>query len=338
MEKKPITALIRDLPKVELHVHLEGTVTPAFWKSLLEKHQAAESVPSLEELENRFQYASFDQFLEVFRDIIFSFKTPDDFYDLTIHYLHQAAAQNIRYCEVMMTPWFVVQRGIDYRELMAEINKAAREVEASHDIEMKLILDGPRNFGKKVVKEVFYMAIQDQTGRVIAVGLGGDEANYPAEDYLEEFDYARAHGLQTIAHAGETAGEQSMLDTINLLKAKRLGHCLGIPKNSELEKLIEKEGVTLDLCPWSNVNTKVIASIEEHPMYDYLTRGYPITLNSDDPGMFGTSLMKEYETFADLYKPSAEQLGTLAKNAVNGSFMPEGKKIELIREIDNICI
>ena len=337
MKQKPLIALTRDLPKVELHVHLEGTVDPTFWKSLLKKHQTPEFDLPLAEFEKRFQYASFDQFLEVFRDIIFSFKAADDFYDLTLHYLHNAVTQNIRYCEVMMTPWFVVQRGIDYQEMMAEIDRAAKEVESEHDIEMKLILDGPRNFGKDVVKEVFDMAIQDQTGRVIAVGLGGDEANYPAEDYVEEFEYARAHGLQTIAHAGETAGEQSMLDTINLLKAKRLGHCLGIAKDSELERLIEQEGVTLDLCPWSNVNTRVIGSINEHPMYEYLTRGYPITLNSDDPGMFGNSLMQEYETFNNLYHPSAAQLGTLAKNAVSGSFMSEEKKSKLNREIDDLC-
>jgi adenosine deaminase len=337
MQRKPTADLIQALPKVELHVHLEGAVNPAFWKSLLDKHNPTESAHSIAVLEKRFQYTSFIQFLDVYRDIVFSFKTPDDFYELTLHYLNDAVRQNIRYCEVMITPWFVVKRGIDYQEMMAEIDRAAKEVESAHDIEMKLILDGPRNFGKDVVKEVFDMAIQDRTGRVIAVGLGGDEKNFPAQDFAAEFEYARANGFHAIAHAGETAGEQSMLDAIKLLKARRLGHCLGIPKESKLEKLIEKEDITLDLCPWSNVRTKVINEIDDHPMFDYLSRGYPITLNSDDPGMFGNSLLIEYETMVDLHGATIVQLSDLAKNAVKGSFMSPEKKLVLEREIETVC-
>ncbi len=338
MEDKSKSDLIKALPKAELHVHLEGTVSPVFWKALLDKHEPSESTPSLGDLEKRFQYKSFNHFLEVFRDIVFSFKDSSDFYDLTHHYLKSAVKQGIRYCEVMMTPWFVVQRGIDYHEMMSEIDRAAKEVESSTDIEMKLILDGPRQFGKEVVKKVFTMASQDKTGRVVAVGLGGDEKNYPAHLFIDEFNYARAEGLHAIAHAGETAGEQSMLDSIKLLKASRLGHCLGIPKNSELERMIFDEGVTLDLCPWSNVSTEVIDKITDHPMFEYLLRGYPITLNSDDPGMFGNSLIKEYETIANLHGATIGQLGTLSRNAVKGSFMPDTKKSELIQEIDQVCL
>jgi adenosine deaminase len=329
---------INALPKVELHVHLEGTVTPLFWKHLLNKHQLQHPVPGLPDLEQRFRYKSFNDFLALFRDVIYSFKTPEDFYDLTRLFLQSAVEQNIRHCEVMLTPWFVVQQGIDYQELMAEIDRAAREVEATAAITMKLILDGPRNFGKEVVKEVFEMAARDKTGRVIGVGLGGDEKNYPAKWYADEFKYAQAEGLATVAHAGETAGEQSMLDAIMYLNPSRLGHCLGIPRSSRLEQLIFSRGITLDLCPWSNVATGVIDSIEKHPMYDYLRRGYPITLNSDDPGMFGNRLLKEYKTMADLHPVSIDQLGTLAKNAVNGAFLSNGRKLELAREIDRTCL
>ncbi len=328
--------LIRKLPKVELHVHLEGSVTPEFWKHLLEKHGVSAPIPSLEELKKRFKYDSFDQFIEVYRDIIFSFKSPHDFYELTLLYLDSALKQNIRYVEMMMTPWFLIRQGIDLGEMLAEIDRAAREVENVSDMELKLIFDGPRNFGKEVVREVFEMAVNDRTGRVIGVGLGGDEKNYPAPLYVDCFDYARAEGLNTIAHAGETAGEQSMLDAIKLLKVSRLGHCLGIPRASELESLIFEKGITLDLCPWSNVATKSIPSIEEHPMFQYLLQGYPITLNSDDPGMFTTSLTKEYETISTLNNISAEQLEQLSKNAVQGSFLTKEKKNRLKGEIEQV--
>lgn len=338
MDRKQREQFILALPKVELHVHLEGTVTPAFWKKLLEKHAESEAVASLASLEQRFRYDSFEHFLHVYRDVIFSFKAADDFYELTRHYLQMAVDQGIRYSEVMMTPWFLVKQGIDFHEMMAEIDRAASEMEAKHPIEMKLIFDGPRNFGKEVVRKVFEMAVSDRTGRVIAVGLGGDEKNYPAPWYREAFDYARAQGLGTIAHAGETAGEQSMLETIQHLKVSRMGHCLGIPQRSELERLIQEREITLDLCPWSNVSTAVIERIEDHPMGDYLAREYPITLNSDDPGMFGNSLLKEYHCLADLHHPSIEQWGRLARHAVQGSFLPGEKKDRLNREIDAICL
>lgn len=328
---------IKALPKVELHVHLEGTATPEFWKKLLEKHNSLDPIPSLSELEKRYQFRTFLDFLEVFRDVLFSFRTPGDFYDLTVSFLNDLVKQNVRYCEVMLTPWFVAQRGIDYFELMAEIDRAAKEIEAEAEIEMKLILDGPRNFGPEVVKEVFDMAVADKTGRVIGVGLGGDEKNFPAEWFANEFEFARSHGLNVIAHAGETAGEASMLNAIEKLKVSRIGHCLAIPAKSKLENTIFENNITLDLCPWSNVATRVIDEIGDHPMFDYFSRGYPITLNSDDPGMFGTSITKEYQTMVDLYGLSRQQLAQISKNAVNGSFLENPKKQRLVGEIEGFC-
>ncbi|MBU2512542.1 adenosine deaminase [bacterium] len=328
--------LIKRLPKAELHVHLEGSVTPEFWKHLLEKHCPLDPIPSLDELQSRFRYDSFQGFIDVYRDIIFSFRSPHDFYELTQLYLKNAVKQNIRYVEMMMTPWFIIRQGIDLDELLSEIDRAAKEIEKDSDIDLKLIFDGPRNFGKEIVQEVFNMAAKDRTGRVIGVGLGGDEKNYPALLFIDCFDYARAEGFNTIAHAGETAGAQSMLDTIKLLKVSRLGHCLGIPRASELESLVFEKGVTLDLCPLSNVATRAIASIEQHPMFEYLQRGYPITLNSDDPGMFTNSLTLEYETLLSLHAVSAEQLGQLSKNAVQGSFLNKTTKNRLITEIEQV--
>ena len=219
---------------------------------------------------------------------------------------------------------------------MSEIDRAAKEIEADHDIEFKLIFDGPRNFGEEVVMDVFKMASEDKTGRVIGVGLGGDEKNYPPALFENCFNFARSQGLKTIAHAGETAGEQSMNDAINLLHASRLGHAIGISEGSELESLILDREITLDLCPWSNVATRVINQIEDHPMLDYLNRGLPITLNSDDPGLFFSSLTKEFETMVSLYNISAIQLGQLTKNAIDGSFMDINKKQSLTRRIDKI--
>lgn len=334
MDKAELTELIKQLPKAELHVHLEGSVTPAFWKHLLEKHASSGPIPSLEALKNRFHYDSFAAFLEVYRDVVFSFNSPDDFYELTLLYLNNALTHNIRYVEMMMTPWFSVKRGINLAEILAEIDRAAKEIEKKADITLKLIFDGPRNFGRDVVQDVFTMATEDRTGRVIGVGLGGDEKNFPAHLFRDCFAFARAEGFNTIAHAGETAGEASMIDAVELLKVSRLGHCLGIPRQSRLERLILEKEITLDMCPWSNVTTRVIDSISDHPMFDYLQRNYPVTLNTDDPGMFGNTLTKEYETLVECHDVSAEQLAQLCKNSVLGSFLPKDGKSALLAEIE----
>ncbi|PCI28359.1 MAG: hypothetical protein COB67_06515, partial [SAR324 cluster bacterium] len=192
---------IQGLPKVELHVHLEGSVTPQFWYQLLQKHGGNGKQHSLASLEKRFQYTSFLEFLWAFRDVLDAFQQPDDFYDLTLEFLKNSAAQNIRYCEVMMTPFFMTKKGMDLHEILQEIDRAAKEAEQRWNIEMKLLFDGPRNFGNEVVRLVFDQALADKTGRVIGVGLGGDEANFPARDFIDEFAYARASGLEVIAHA-----------------------------------------------------------------------------------------------------------------------------------------
>lgn len=329
-----IAEFIKNLPKVELHVHLEGAVTPAIWKEQVMRNKVESLYSAVEPVDDHFSFDSFMGFIAVFRDVLLSFRSPEDFYHLTQSFLKGLADQQVRYCEVMMTPWFVMRQGIDFREMMAEIDRAAREAEQQHNIEMKLLFDGPRNFGNQVVREVFELAVSDRTGRVIGVGLGGDEKNYPAEDFAEEFAFARSHGMKTIAHAGETAGEVSMLAAIEKLGATRLGHCLGIPENSRLEEVILEQEITLDLCPGSNLATGSLKTIEDHPLNDYLHRGYSLTLNSDDPGIFATSLTKEFEMMATLHHLNYEQLAGISLNSVKGSFLSDSRKCELKREIE----
>ena len=324
---------IAQLPKAELHVHLEGAVTPEFWLKLIKKHQPDNTL-TLDQLKKRFVYNSFPDFLETFRDVVFSFYNADDLYDLTATFLNQSADQNVRYCEVMFTPYFLIKRGLDYHDMMAEIVRAAKETERKRGIEMKLIFDGPRNFGNKVVRELFELAANDRTGHVVGVGLGGDEKSFPARDFQNEFQFAEAHGLKTIAHAGEPAGTRSIIDTITLLNVSRIGHGLGIIENSDVESLIFDRNITLDLCPGSNVKTRSINSLNEHPLKNYLERGYSVTLNSDDPGLFSSTLNNEYLAMAKICSLSPDQITQIAINSINGSFLPQSRKRQLIDEID----
>ncbi|MCP4298565.1 MAG: adenosine deaminase [Proteobacteria bacterium] len=325
---------IENLPKAELHLHLEGSVTPSSWYKLLKKHSNGGEIESVETLSRRFEFSTFIEFLAAYKDVLDAIKDPSDFYDLTKDLLNSLVAQSVRYCEVMFTPYFMTQKGIDLQEILQEIKRALTETKKTGDIDMKLIFDGPRNFGNEVVRQVFNHALEDRTGLVIGVGLGGDEAKFPARQFVDEFDFARSQGLQLIAHAGETAGEQSMVDAIELLGVSRIGHALGISENSHLEHLILEKNITLDLCPWSNVATGVIDSINEHPFPRYHKNAYPVTLNTDDPGFFFTSLVKEYGTMQSLYQLTSEDLIQISKNSISGSFMGSSDKTRLLEEIN----
>lgn len=367
---------IQKLPKVELHVHLEGTVTAEFWLSLIQnrsflKRFAANqgsfhktkgvgakeyfrklqslcryyrkhffqfpffSPYSLNHLAQRYQYRTFEDFLDTYGDILRSFNSVENLKELVKMHLLKSAKQNIRYCEVMITPWFFEKMGFDFFEMMDAMDEGANWVEKRENIQMKLIFDGPRNFGKSVVKEVFEAALKDRTNRVIGVGLGGDEINFPASLFKEEFEFARSHGLNVIAHAGETDGERSMEDAIEVLKAQRLGHGLSIRPNSRLESLICSKNITIEACPLSNIATGCLSEIKQHPLKGYLSRGYQVTLNSDDPALFNTSLNKEFYTAQKVFGLNREALTQLSLNAVNGAFLPRDVKTTMQREVSS---
>ena len=226
LSEPTLKALIA-MPKVELHVHLEGFVDLSFWQEMTEA-QGSWTQDRAQEMKEKFAFQDFGQFLKCFGAVIFSFLNPDDFYRLTHKALSDLQSQGIRYAEVMLSPGFFVDRGIDFHEMMAEINRAASEVERQGGPEMKLIFDGPRNFGLAAVQQNFELAVQDKTNRVIGVGLGGDEANFPARDFQAPFAWAKSHGLKLTCHAGETAPESSIAEAIELLGAQRIGHGLGI--------------------------------------------------------------------------------------------------------------
>lgn len=322
---------LKALPKVELHVHLEGCVDASFWHQLLTRH--GQEAPSLEELEGRFRFQNFDDFLGTFVSVIKSFKSPEDFSLLTERSLNHLADQGVVYTEMLFTPYYFEESGLNHQEVMQEIDRAAKAVEAARGIEMKMIFDGPRNLGNQVVSKVFDLAAADKTGRVIAVGLGGDEKNFPAYNFINEFAQARANGLLAVCHAGENDGEQSMLDAIELLGASRISHALGILPGSRIEEVIQTQGIALELCPTSNVKTGRIKELKYHPFKHYFESGYQITLNSDDPGFFGSDLLNEFQVIAKEFDFGPAEACQLSKRAVDSSFLPGARKAELTQQI-----
>jgi len=320
------------LPKVELHVHLEGFVDLAFWREMT-KAQGTWTIQRDQEMVAHFGFTSFPAFLKCFGAVIFSFSDPGDFYRLTQRALNSLNTQGVRYAEVMLSPSFFVNRGIDFGEMLSEIHRATQEAETQGGPKIKLIFDGPRNFGLDAVWQTFKLAALDTTGLVIGVGLGGDEANFPARDFCEPFAWAKAQGLRATCHAGETSGESSIFDAVTLLGAERIGHALGITQGGAVESLILEKNIGLDLCPHSNVTTGVLTRLEDHPLADYINRGFELCLNSDDPGFFRTELMKEYLWAKDSLGLRWAQIHQICRNSINQSFLSSTDKQTLLTEL-----
>lgn len=322
---------IRDLPKVELHVHLEGFVDLPFWRAMT-KAQGTWSEARDQEMAQKFAFQSFPLFLKCFGAVIFSFKTPGDFYLLAQKALADLKAQGVVYGELMFTPAFFVDRGIPFPEIMAEIDRAAKEAEREGGPRLALIFDGARNFGTQAVQHCFDLAAADRTGRVIGVGLGGDEAHFPARDFKDQFAWAKAQGFRLTCHAGEAAGEDSIAQAVGILGAERIGHALGLTPGGRVEELVLEKGVALDLCPHSNLTTGVLASLDQHPFLAYRERGHKVSLNSDDPGFFQTNLLKEYLWASEALGLSPQDLGSLGQAALDQSFLPEPEKRRLLEK------
>lgn len=316
------------LPKVELHLHLEGSITQERWLSLRKKNHPHAEVLSAEDISNKYRFSSFLDFLNFYAEVLGCLKEPEDFYLMAKDLAENLVKQNILYAEVFYTPWLFTRKGIDFFEMMEAIDQGFQEVESQHDVSLKLLFDGPRNFGHEVVRTVFEQAAADKTNRVLGVGLGGDEKNHPAEWFAGPFNWAGAQGLKKVAHAGETAGEGSIYNAVKILGASRIGHALGI-QDQALKDFLKEQQVTLDLCPGSNMATRVISSLREHPFKTYYDEGLSVTLNSDDPVFFGTSLVKEFETISQLHHLETEDIVKLVDNAIEGSFAELTKKEEL---------
>ncbi|MDX2471315.1 MAG: adenosine deaminase [SAR324 cluster bacterium] len=324
--------MLTQLPKVELHVHLEGFVDTDFLFEMLMRNNSTKSLDK-SELVSLFEFKNFPGFINAFKTVVDCFKGPEDFYLLTKKALEAQAKDGVVYTETYFTPIFYTKKGIDYKEIMIAINEAAKEAEKKDGIQMRLIFDAVRNFGPESVQEVFELASKDTTGRVVAVGLGGDEANFPAQAFIDQFAWAQAQGFCGVCHAGETAGEQSMLDAVELLNARRLGHALKIKKGSRIEEVIQTQNISLELCPTSNLKTGQIESLKDHPFAAYMEEGYQISINSDDPGFFGSSILGEFQKMGALHNFQAADYCQLSKRAVDSSFLNRIEKDKITTKI-----
>ncbi|MEV6685818.1 adenosine deaminase [Streptomyces sp. NPDC051130] len=325
---------IAGLPKAELHVHHVGSASPRIVAELASRHPDSKVPTDPEALVDYFTFTDFAHFIEVYLSVVDLVRTPDDVRTLTFEVARDMARQNIRYAELTITPYSSTRRGIDEDAFMAAIEDARKAAEAELGVVLRWCFDIPGEAGLKAAAETARLAVDLRPEGLVSFGLGGPEIGVPRPQFKPYFDRARAAGLHSVPHAGETTGPETIWDAINELGAQRIGHGTSATQDPALLAYLAEHRIALEVCPTSNIATRAVTDLDLHPIKEMVQAGVLVTINSDDPPMFGTDLNNEYAVAARLLDLDERGLALLAKNAVEASFLDPAGKAKLIAEID----
>jgi adenosine deaminase len=331
-----LESYIRAMPKVELHVHLEGSIRPATLLKLAERHHVALPANDVPGLHRWYTFVDFPHFAEIYITIATCLKTADDIELIAREFLIGQAEQNIRHSEVTYTALTQFRRnGISFRDQLDAINRARRWAERELGVTMLLVLDIPREVPTHDGMIVADWAIRARNEGVAGFGLAGIETDNPPAKFREAFALARAAGLASVPHAGEIDGAASIWGALNDLRAQRIGHGVRCLDDPNLVAYLRAHQIPLEVCPTSNVCINVVPSFDQHPLPRLIAEGLYVTLNSDDPPMFNTTLTDEYLKVAEHFGFGADQLERLALNGVRAALLPEQRRAEMESEFKN---
>ncbi|MFB6477689.1 adenosine deaminase [Streptomyces virginiae] len=325
---------IAGLPKAELHVHHVGSASPRIVAELASRHPDSKVPTDPEAIADYFTFTDFAHFIEVYLSVVDLVRTPDDVRTLTFEVARDMARQNIRYAELTITPYSSTRRGIDEKAFMEAIEDARRAAETELGVILRWCFDIPGEAGLEAAAETARLAVDLRPEGLVSFGLGGPEIGVPRPQFKPYFDAARAAGLRSVPHAGETTGPETIWDAIRELGAERIGHGTSATQDPELLAYLAEHRIALEVCPTSNIATRAVTDLDLHPVKEMVAAGVLVTINSDDPPMFGSDLNNEYAVAARLLDLDERGLAQLAKNAVEASFLDPAGKAKLTAEID----
>jgi adenosine deaminase len=315
-----------ELPKIELHIHLEGAIPhEALWQ-LVQKYGCDHQIQNIEILRSKFEYRDFDHFLDVWVWKNGFLREYEDFEFIAQAVAEDLAKQNIRYAEAFYSPGDYVRIGLDPGKLTEAIRSGLNKCKAT---EIALIADLIRDHGPERGRMMLDAVYEARDFGVIGVGIGGAESAYPAAAYRDVYCRARELGFRTTAHAGEALGPESVWGVIRSLEVDRIGHATRACEDPRLVDYLAEHRIPLELCPISNLRTGVVKTLAEHPARHFFERGIPISINTDDPKMFGTSLVDEYTALESELGFSREEIEALILNAIESSWLDAGRASEL---------
>ncbi|HLV87126.1 MAG TPA: adenosine deaminase [Candidatus Sulfotelmatobacter sp.] len=329
-DAQPPSLFVRQLPKAELHLHLEGAVDSATLYELREQHGDRTTVS---ETEGLYRYTDFQTFLMAFKEVSAHLRGPDDYELVTYRLMQRLKQDNVLHAEVYVAVGVCLYRKQDFAAIFEGLERGRARGARDFGISLLWIFDATRHFGVEAAQQVFELAVRYHDRHVIGIGIGGDEQKAPPELFRSVYGYAEDNGLRLTAHAGETASPESIWGALNL-HAERIGHGFTAGQDPDLIEELAYRQIPLEICLTSNLRTGVCKAIGEHPVKSYFDQGVMITLNTDDPALFGTTLSREYQLAQDNFGFTDEHLREIARNSFEASFLPAEKKLELLSLFD----
>ena len=330
-----ISRLISDLPKAELHLHIEGTLEPEQVFELAERNGVSLDYSSVEELRKAYVFSSLQEFLDVYYVGMQVLQTEQDFYDLALAYFRRATADNVRHAEIFFDPQAHTERGVSVDVVVTGLLRAAKEA-STLGVTVYLIPCFLRHlsaFDAQQTLDSLLPYVNDLHG----VGLDSSELNFPPIDFKEVFDRAASYGLRRVAHAGEEGPPGYVWQAINDIQVDRIDHGNRALEDQALVREIEARQIPLTVCPLSNLKLGGVADLRDHPLKRMLDANLLATVNSDDPAYFGGYVNENYRQIADALNLSATDIVQLTKNSFMSSFLDEGVKNDWIQTIEDLA-
>lgn len=316
------------IPKIENHLHLEGAIPyETLWQLIL-KYGGDKSIPDISRLKEKFIYTDFNHFINTWIWKNSFIREYEDFVLISEAVLNDLVKQNIKYAEIFISP-SPFRNTLKTQRIIESISGS---IVRNSEIRVNLIIDLVRNYSPENEMRTLFEINEVKNMGIIGIGLGGSEKDYPPELFTDVFTQARKFGFKTTAHAGEASGAKSIWGALRNLKADRIGHGTRAVEDPELLNYLADNQIPIELCPISNLRTRVIDSIDNHPIRTFIDMGIPVSINSDDPKMFGNSLSAEYETLRDCFGFSDEKIKNLIINSINTTWLDDKEKKALIEE------
>jgi adenine deaminase len=328
---------INGIPKAELHLHIEGTFEPELMFKIAKRNNIKIKYESVEELRNAYSFNNLQDFLNIYYEGANVLVTTEDFYDLTKAYLEKIHLQNVLHCEIFFDPQTHTTRGVSFGTIITGIRKALIEAKEEKGISSNLIMCFLRDMDSESAMKTLEEAVPFKDW-IKAVGLDSAEVGNPPSKFKEIFDHARNKGFITVAHAGEEGPAEYVWEALDLLKVSRIDHGNNSMNDNSLVDELVRLKMPLTICPLSNHKLRVVKNLKDHPLKKMMKKGLNVTVNSDDPAYFGGYLNENYSAIAEALDLSKEEIGSIAKNSFNASFLTDADKALLNQKVDEYIL
>ncbi len=328
-----IESFIKNIPKAELHVHIEGTFEPELMFEIAKRNDIAIRYKSIEKLREAYDFRNLQDFLNIYYEGAGVLVYEKDFYDLTWAYLKKIHSQNVLHTEIFFDPQTHTDRGISFSTVINGIYRALKDAEDKMGISGRLIMCFLRHLSEESAMQTLEIALPYKN-RITAVGLDSSEKGNPPSKFKEVFDRARHEGFLTVAHAGEEGPASYVWEALDLLKVSRIDHSNNALDDKDLVRELARRQIPLTVCPLSNVKLSVVDAIKNHPLKKMMEKGLFVTVNSDDPAYFGGYIAENYLAVQKALNLTKEDIYTLAKNSFRASFLEEPEKQRLLTRLE----